>query len=122
MKIPSLFNKTPKYKHFTFKPRYYDPAEEERKERELRIRKELEATTEADEELLGSARSRIAGSFKQARRHANRQSNSSTAILRTLILTLLVIWLIAYLHFGKPALYALFILIPIYIYFRFLKK
>jgi Flp pilus assembly protein TadB len=122
MKIPSLFNKTPKYKQFTFKPRYYDPVEEERRERELRIRKELEATTKADEEILTSSRSRIAGSFKQARRHANRQSSSSTAILRTLILTLLVIWLIAYLQFGKPALYALFILIPIYIYFRFFKK
>ena len=122
MKIPSLFNKTPKYKQFTFKPRYYDPQEEERRERELRIRKEIESTTQSEEELLSSSRSRIAGSFKQARRHANRQSSSSTAVLRTLILTLLVIWLIAYLQFGKPALYALFILIPIYIYFRFLKR
>jgi Flp pilus assembly protein TadB len=120
MKFPTLFTKTPRHKRFSFQPRYYDPLEEEKKERELRIRKELQEN-ETEEELL-SHRSRIAGSFRQAKRITSTQTDSSTAILRTLILTFLVIWLIAYLHYGQPAIYALFVLVPVYIYFRFIKR
>jgi Flp pilus assembly protein TadB len=120
MKFPTLFTKTPRHKRFSFQPRYYDPQEEEQREREQRIRKELQES-ETKEDLL-SHRSRIAGSFRQAKKTTSKQSDSSTAILRTLILTFLVIWLIAYLHYGKPAIYALFVLVPVYLYFRFLKK
>jgi Flp pilus assembly protein TadB len=120
MKFPTLFTKTPPHKRFSFQPRYYDPQEEEQREREQRIKKELKEN-ETEEDLL-SHRSRIAGSFRQAKKTTGKQSDSSTAILRTLILTFLVIWLIAYLHYGTPAIYALFVLVPVYIYFRFLKK
>ena len=120
MKFPTLFTKTPRHKRFSFQPRYYDPQEEEQREREQRIKKELQETdSESD---LHSHRSRIAGSFRQAKRSSQKQTNSSAAILRTLILTFLVIWLIAYLQYGKPAIYALFVLVPVYIYFRFLKR
>ena len=43
MKFIQLFGKTPNYKKFAFTPRFYNPEEEERQQRESRIRKELAA-------------------------------------------------------------------------------
>ncbi|MBL7866183.1 MAG: hypothetical protein JNK10_15005, partial [Cyclobacteriaceae bacterium] len=42
MKFPQIFIKTPSHKRFNFTPRFYEPQVEERKEREERIRQELE--------------------------------------------------------------------------------
>lgn len=121
MKFPSLFTKTPSYKRFGYTPRFYDPKEEERKAREERIRSELklENTTKEEEEVY---RSRIAGSFKEARRLTSRQSDPSASLLRIIILTFLTIWLIAFLQFGTVTFYALLLFVPFYLYLKFKRR
>jgi len=120
MKFPSLFTKAPNYKRFNFQPRHYDPHEEEKKERELRIRKEIgERNTELTTEEPGS---RIAGSFRQAKKTAGRQADPSASLLRIIILLFLSVWLIAYLQFGKAAIYALILFVPVYLYLKFRKR
>lgn len=119
MKFPSLFTKTPNYKRFGYTPRFYDPKEEERKEREERIRKELKLEEKTEEEIQ---RSRIAGSFKEARRLTNRQSDPSANLLRIIILTFLAIWLIAFLQFGTITIYALLLFVPFYLYLKFKRR
>ena len=72
MKFPQIFTKIPNYKRFGYTPRHYDPKEEERKERELRIKRELLSEEEknrlSEEEEFGY-RSRISGSFKTAKKN-----------------------------------------------------
>jgi hypothetical protein len=62
MKFGQLFTKIPNYKRFGYTPRHFDPLEEERKEREERIRQELdqEQRKKLEDETLHSHRSRIA--------------------------------------------------------------
>lgn len=126
MKLPTLFTKVPKYKRFNYEPRWYDPQEEQRKEREERIREELklkgEENVENVIEELDGYRSRIAGSFRSARRTASRQSDPSASILRLIITTFLVIWLIAFLQFGNVAFYGLALIIPFYLFLKFRKE
>jgi Flp pilus assembly protein TadB len=126
MKLPTLFTKIPKYKRFNYEPRWYDPQDEQRKEREERIRQELkqqgEAETEKVAEELNEYRSRIAGSFKSARRTASRQADPSSGILRLILTTFLVIWLIAFLHFGNVAFYGLALVIPFYLFLKLRKN
>ncbi len=130
MKIPQFFSKTPSHKRFAYRPRFYNPDEDERLERESRIRQELEAegrlaaekAAKADELPDNGAkyRSRISGSFKMAKKTVNVQADPSANMLRLIILMVLVIGLIAYLQFGNIALYALaFVFIPFYFYLKF---
>lgn len=125
MKIPGLFSKTPKYKKFDYIPRHYDPAEEERKIREERIRQELNLgkdRSEQSEADLHGYRSRIAGSFKTAKKTATVQRDPSAALLRLVILLLLAFGLIAFMEYGRVALYVLaFIMIPFYLFLKFRK-
>jgi Flp pilus assembly protein TadB len=125
MKIPSLFIKTPKHRRFNFIPRHYDPVEEERKQREERIRAELGMTAKEKHELEAEAlgyRQRIAGSFRGAKKTSTAQADPSAGLLRLLVLTFLAVWLIAYLHYGSIALYALFLIVPFYLYLKFRKR
>lgn len=121
MKFVSLFTKTPQHKKFSYAPRFYDPREDEMKEREERIRKELKLQKEKEifEEAQTDYRSRIAGSFKSSRRTASRQSDPSAGLIRLLILTILTILLIAYLQFGNAAVYGLVVIVPFYFYLKF---
>ena len=122
MKFPTLFTKIPGHKRFNYIPRHYDPQEEERKAREERIQKELRANDDTNEFDSGH-RARIMGSFRSARRSQGGQTfNPSTNMLRLIIITLIVVWLIAYLHYGKPAIYGLALIIPMYIWIRFARK
>lgn len=122
MKFPSLFFKTPRHKQFNFLPRYYDPKEEERREREDRLRKEMNnQNTEHDLADTGY-RQRIAGSFRSSRRRTPRQSDTSAAMMRLVVLLLLVLLLMAYIQFGAPALYLLLLLVPLYFFMRFRKR
>jgi hypothetical protein len=124
MKLPSLFTKTPNYKRFAYTPRHYDPLEEERKEREERIRHELsiEAEKKSDEENLHAYRSRIAGSFRTAKKTATVQKDPSANMLRLVILMVLTVGLIAFIEYGKVALYGVaIVIIPFYFYLKFRK-
>ncbi len=124
MKFPSLFTKTPQYQRFNYKPRFYDPQKEEMKEREERIRRELELekgiTSEGDQQVH---RTRIAGAFQAARRRSKTNPNNppNAALMRTASLLFVVLFLIAYLQWGKPALYLAFLIVPFYLYAKFKK-
>lgn len=123
MKLPQLFTKTPNYKRFAYTPRHYDPLADELKEREERIRQELNLEKDRkEEENLSTHRSRIAGSFRTAKKTATVQRDPSANMLRLVILTLLTVGLIAYIQYGSAALYAVaLVFIPFYLYLKFRK-
>jgi hypothetical protein len=122
MKFISLFGKTPDHKKFGFKPRYWDQEAEERKEREERIRKEIERERglQPDTDSPDSYRERIAGSFQAARRRSDKPKEELNKVLiRSGALLFLVLFLMAFLQWGNDALYGLVIFIPLYFYMRF---
>ena len=124
MKLPQLFTKTPNYKRFAYTPRHYDPLEEERKEREQRIRQELnlESGKQEQDESINGYRSRIAGSFKTAKKTVTVQRDPSASMLRLVILLVLTLGLIAFIEFGRIALYGVaFVFVPFYLYLKFRK-
>ena len=127
MKFLQIFNKTPNHKKFNFTTRFYDPQEEERKERERRIRLELENESSKGNSLQEDAedenfayRKRIAGSFRTAKKTVTVQKDPSATLMRLIIFTILTVGLIAYLHYGKDALYVIMLVIaPVYLFWRF---
>lgn len=121
MKFPTLFTKTPKHKRFNFIPRHYDPQEEERRAREERVQKEMNGGDE-NEEKLQDYRSRISGSFRTARSKQTKNFDPSANILRLVIITILVLFVIAYLHYGNISIYLLALIVPVYIWIRFVRK
>lgn len=126
MKLPTLFNKTPKYKRFDYSPRHYDPVEEERKEREERIRRELslgkENKDEKAEDDIHGYRTRISGSFRTAKKTVNVQRDPSANMVRLFILMLLTVGVLAYIQYGQIALYGVAIVfIPFYFFLKFRK-
>ncbi len=125
MKFIQLFTKIPNYKRFGYAPRHYDPREEERKERELRIRQELlseEERKKKEDDETHAYRSRIAGSFRTAKKTVSPQSDPSSSMLRLIITLILTVGLIAFLQFGKVALIGVaLIIIPFYLYLKFRK-
>ena len=124
MKFLSLFTKAANYQRFNYTPRFYDPQKDEMKERELRIKRELELEkgTVAGEEST-PYRTRIAGSFQAARRRSKSSSDALQAnLLRFGVLLFIVLFLIAFLQWGKVAIYSLIPVVPLYFYFKFRKK
>ncbi len=125
MKFVQLFTKIPNHKRFGYTPRHYDPQEEERKERELRIRRELMLegeTQEKDEEALHAYRSRITGSFRNAKKTVEVQSDPSARMLRLVLTLIITLGLIGFLQFGRIALIGVaFVSIPLYLYLKFRK-
>ncbi len=120
MKFISLFTKTPSHKQFRYKPRYWDEEEEKRKEREERIRKEIERERGLQPEGDRDYRSRISGSFQAARRRSDKPKEELNRVLiRSGALLFLVLFLMAFLQWGKDALYGLIVFIPLYFYMRF---
>ncbi|MBX2964302.1 MAG: hypothetical protein KF687_17465 [Cyclobacteriaceae bacterium] len=122
MKIPSLFTRTPNHKRFNFVPRHYDPSEEERKEREARIHRELKLKRGEPEEVAPDYRARIAGSFRTARSKQTKNFDPSANILRLVIIMILVVWLMAFIQYGNDSIYFLALIIPFYIWIRFFRK
>ena len=125
MKFLQLFNKIPNYKRFGYTPRHYDPKEEERKERELRIKKELMSEEEKknlnEDDALGY-RKRIAGSFKTAKKTVAPQADPSSTMIRLVILMIITFGLFAFLEYGKIALIGVaLVFIPFYLYLKFRK-
>jgi hypothetical protein len=126
MKFLQIFNKTPRYKKFNYTPRFYNPEEEEMKERVQRIERELNASAQPSEESKESDyRARIRGGFNRARQ-ANAggavTQSSSPVLLRFAILLILTVGFIGYLQYGLVALYGIAALIvPIFLYLKFRK-
>jgi len=124
MKFLSVFTKAPKHQRFNYSPRFYDPIKEELAERESRIKLEIarEKGNLAPEDLSGY-RGRISGAFQNARKRSNPVSAGTNAtMLRLGIFLFLTIFIIAFLEFGKPALYSLILVVPFYLYLKFRSK
>lgn len=125
MKIPGLFGKSAKHHRFEYKPRYFDPKKEEHEAREERIRRELaEEKGESVEAAAYDHRARMKGAFQNARKRtsSSKSEESNTAILRLAILLGIVIFLFAFFQWGGKVVYGLFLVFPVWIYFRFFKK
>jgi Flp pilus assembly protein TadB len=124
MKFLSVFTKAPKHQRFSYTPRFYDPQKEEMEERESRIK--LELAREKGEEInedLTSHRRRISGAFQAARKRNNPVSAGTNAtMLRLGILLFMVVFIIAFLEFGRPVLYSLILFVPFYFYLKFKRK
>jgi hypothetical protein len=118
MKIISLFTKAPQHQKFNYKPRYYDPAKDEMAEREERIRKEI-ARERGELQDDGGHRTRIAGSFQAARKRSKPTAEKSAVIMRFGVLLFMALLLIAFLQWGKPALYGAMVFVPVYLYLKF---
>lgn len=119
MKFVSLFSKTPSNKKFSYKPRFYDQKAEERKEREDRIRQEVERERGGKSSEANDHRSRIVGSFQSARKRSNQgKGELNVILLRSGLLLFLALFAMAYLTWGPPVIYSLLLAIPIYVYFR----
>lgn len=124
MKIPGLFTKSAKYHRFEYKPRYFDPKKEEAEARERRIREELarEKGEEVAVDDTYSYRSRMTGAFQQARRRSKPQSEPNAAVIRLGIMLFLALFIVGFLQWGSVVVYSLFLVFPIWIYFRFFRK
>ena len=125
MKFPQIFTRIPNYKKFGYTPRHYDPLEEERKERELRIKREL-MSEQAQEELIEEDkvgyRTRISGSFKNAKKTVTPQADPSSTMLRLIITLIITLGLIAFIEYGRIALVGVaLVIIPFYLYLKFRK-
>jgi hypothetical protein len=122
MKFLQIFSKVPNYKRFGYTPRHYDPKEEERKERELRIQRELLSEEEKRklEEDEHGYRSRIAGSFRTAKKTVAPQADPSSTMIRLVIILIVTLGLIGFLEYGRIALIgAALVFIPFYFYLKY---
>ena len=125
MKFIQLFTKIPNYKKFGYTPRHYDPKEEERKERELRIQRELRSEEERkllEEEEAHGYRSRIHGSFRTAKKTVTPQADPSSTMIRLIITLIITVGLLAFIQWGRIALLGVALVsIPLYLYLKFRK-
>lgn len=122
MKFLSLFTKAPQHQRFSYRPRFYDEQKEEMQERESRIKKEIERERGVVSEMQDGHRSRIAGSFQAARKRSKPTVGANAVMIRLGVLLFLSIFIIAFLQWGKPVLYSLFLFIPVYFYLKFKSK
>jgi hypothetical protein len=110
MKFPSLI-RLPRNKRFEVSPRYYDPIKEEIEERTRRIKQEMES---------GNAGEYVPGRISFERKT---ESVPSTSLIQLGIAALLGIMVVGWLFYGGQFFYyVLYAAIPIYIYFRFIRK
>lgn len=120
MKFLSVFTKAPKHQRFNFTPRFYDAQKEEMQERENRIRLEVEKQRGEVKPEESIHRTRIAGSFRAARKRSNPEKATGNAVMiRLAVLLFITVLLIAYIEFGPPALYAMILFVPFYLYLKF---
>lgn len=121
IKFPTLFGKIPRYQKFSYAPRFYDSKKEEQEAREARIRMELNLEQNEDQE--SDMRTRMVGSFQRARKLSKSQPSTMSPVMMRLGINLaLVILLISWLQWGNQALYMLVIILPVYAWFRIMKK
>jgi len=121
MKFISLFTKAPQHQRFNYTPRFYDPRKEEMEERERRIREELALEKNENVNPAGY-RSRIAGSFQAARKRSKPSGEKNAVMLRLAVLLFLTLFIMAFLTWGKVALYSFFAFVPFYLYLKFKKQ
>ena len=120
MKIVSLFTKAPGYKRFSYEPRFWDQKAEEMKEREERIRRELELERGQTNIENSDYQKRMRTSFRAARKTSQTsKSNLNTALIRLAVLLFLSLFILGFLTYGTVAFYSMLIFVPVYFYFKF---
>ena len=113
MKFPSII-KTPKNRRFELVPRYYDPVKEELEERTRRIKREMEV-----ENPETQAQKTNSGDYLPGRISFERRTGSSnTSLLQLIIAATLGITVVGWLYYGNQVFYALWVVVPIYLFFR----
>ncbi len=92
-----MFVKLPEYKRFNMKPRYWNPEEEARKEREKRVRAEL-GLDENGKEYIPDVRAGLRREYdkRKASRAGNRMSSSYRFFIVLIILLLIGFYLVTY--------------------------
>ena len=105
MKFPS-FIRLPRSKRFSFEPRYYDPIKEEIEERTRQIKQEMEGAS---------------GDYVPGRISFDRKAQAvpNTSFLQLLIAAVLGTSVIGWLYYGNDVFYGLWLIVPVYVYFRF---
>lgn len=87
-------------------------------ERENRIRKEIErerGVSQPDADY----RSRIAGSFQAARKRSKPSAQTGEVVMRLGVLLFMTLLIVAFLQWGKSALYIGLAFVPVYLYLKF---
>jgi len=84
------FFHTPKPKHFSFRPRFYDPDKEDLEMREQRIKEELGIETDKTHDRR-SHRDRIRGSFRNQGRTQSKTSNEARRSQNTRLIFMIII-------------------------------
>jgi hypothetical protein len=113
MKIPSL-TRLPSHRQFGVTPRYYDPIKEDIEERTSRIKQELKTGEEQSE-----------GEYVQGRITFERKTKSfsSSSFRQLFIAAALGGSTVGWLYYGNQFFYyAAFLIIPVYVYLRFIRK
>jgi len=108
MRFPS-FIKVARHRRFDMTPRYYDPVKEEIEERTERIRQEMK-------EQSGSYSPGGRISFE---RKTSKVPNAS--FLQMIIAAVLGGAAVGWLYYGNDIFYAFWLVVPVYLYFRFKK-
>lgn len=109
MRFPSLF-RLPQSQRFYIKPRYYDPIKEEIKERTEKIKREMESGEKTD--------------YVPGRITFERKTRSvpNASFLQLVIAAILGSLLVGWFYYGNDVFYALWLAVPVYLYFRFIRK
>jgi len=107
MRFPSLF-RVAKNTRFNYEPRYYDPIREDLDQRVSRIHKEIESDNHQD------LRSSFRDTYERKKKAGRKASTN-----QIMVLTLIAGGTVGWLYFGNSALFALLLIFPLYIYFRF---
>lgn len=107
MRFPSLI-RLPKYKRFEITPRHYDPIKEEIEARTARIKSEMN----------GEDPEYVSGRINFERRS---KSIPNTSFLQLIIAATLGLTVVGWLYFGNVVFYALWLFVPVYLFFRFRK-
>ncbi len=114
MKFPSII-RLPRNKSFDFSPRYFDPVKDEIEERTERIKRELAIEQKQGTNSTGSRRNTLKFERKE---HAK----TSASLLQLVIAATLSLLVFGWLYFGNDVFYVLFLIFPIYVFFRLRSK
>lgn len=111
MKFPSLI-RLPSNRKFEITPRHYDPIKEEIEERTSRIKREMESQSGSSEFVPGKI------TFQR-----KTESVPNASLMQFAIASFLGLLVIGWLYFGNEVFYyVLYAAIPLYVYFRFIRK
>jgi hypothetical protein len=100
----SKFFHTPGTRKFNVKPRFYDPDQEEREAREMRIRQELGLNEPAKTEN-GEYRPNIRGQFRNSDGWQRSDSSAKVAQQRRLLWLILILAVVVFLLFFGDVLF-----------------